>query len=340
MADETRRGGGPGPGPGHAEADAGLGPGELAAVERLRRRLPAPGPGEIWIGDDAAVLVRPPDALVLTTDLTVAGVHGDLALIGLDDLGWRALARAVSDVAAMGAVADAVVVAVAGPPTTNLELLYDGLAAAADAHRCPVVGGDLSGAPELVVAVTAYGHMGPGPGPVRRDGARPGDDLFVTGPFGGAAAGLRSLAGARARGRPVLRPDPDAGDPRRAEMAHRRPRARLEEGDVARRSGATAMIDVSDGLLLDLFRLADASGVGFALEDVPVFATATLDDALGGGDDYELVIATAEAAALVGAFTDAGLRPPCHVGVVVAERARRTLDGRDVEPTGWEHTWD
>src|SRR5579862_5192523 len=87
--------------------------GELAAVARLRARLPAPPPGEVWIGDDAAVMARPAGPLVVTTDLTVAGVHGDLRRIGLADLGWRALVRAVSDVAAMGAHADGAVVAVA-----------------------------------------------------------------------------------------------------------------------------------------------------------------------------------------------------------------------------------
>ena len=106
---------GPPPAPG------GVPGGEFAAIERLRARLPAPPPGEVWIGDDAAVLARPPGPLVLTTDLTVAGVHGDLRLIGLDDLGWRALAGAVSDMAAMGAHADGAVVAVAGPADTDLD---------------------------------------------------------------------------------------------------------------------------------------------------------------------------------------------------------------------------
>src|SRR5579872_1444102 len=233
--------------------------GELAAVERLRVRLPAAPPGEVWIGDDTAVLRRPPGPVVLTTDLTVSGVHGDPARIGLADLGWRALARAVSDVAAMGARPDGAVVAVAGPPDTDLDVLYDGVSAAADAHGCPVVGGDLSTANELVIAVTVQGHVGDGPPAVLRSGARAGDALFVTGPLGGASAGLRALVERGTSSTPTARGDTTEARLRAdLEAAHRRPRARLAEGEAARRAGASAMIDVSDGLLLDLGRLADA----------------------------------------------------------------------------------
>src|SRR5579863_6058196 len=137
--------------PGDQGGTPGAGQGEFVAIERLRRRLPAPPPGETWIGDDAAVLAPRPGPLVLTTDLSVAGVHADLDLVGLDDLGWRAVAGAISDIAAMGARPDGAVVAVAGPPTTDLDLLYEGVAAAGEAHGCPVVGGDLSTATELVV---------------------------------------------------------------------------------------------------------------------------------------------------------------------------------------------
>ena len=305
---------------------AGAPRGERAAVERLRRRLPGPPPGEVWIGDDAAVLERPEGRLVVTTDLTVAGVHGDLGYIGLDDFGWRALARAVSDVAAMGARPLGAVVAVAAPPETDIDALYDGIAAAAEAHRCPVVGGDLSAATELVVAVTVHGHLGDGPA-VLRSGAQPGDALVVTGPLGGAAAGLRALFAGGPHG---VTEDGTVS-------AHRRPRARVSEGEEARRAGATAMIDVSDGLLLDLTRLADASGVGFALETVPVFEGATLEDALGGGDDYELVIAHPDGAALKAAFTDVGLRPPFDMGTCLEDPGRRTLGGVAVRPQGFEH---
>jgi thiamine-monophosphate kinase len=317
------------------QAETGRGNrGEFAAIERLRRRLPGPPTGEVWIGDDAAVLGPVEGRLVLTTDLSVAGVHGDLALIGLDDLGWRALASAVSDVAAMGARPDGALVAVAGPPTTDLDLLYEGVAASSEAHGCPVVGGDLSSAHELVVAVAVTGHVKGDPGPVLRSGARAGDHLFVTGPLGGGAAGLRALqagAAAGARGR--------SGWVDPVEEAHRRPRARLAEGEAARLAGAAAMVDVSDGLLADLGHLADASGVGFRLDQVPVCPGATIEDALGGGEDYELVLATTSPGQLVAAFADSGLRRPILMGTCTGDRSERTLAGEPTGPLGWEHPW-
>jgi thiamine-monophosphate kinase len=116
--------------------------------------------------------------------------------------------------------------------------------------------------------------------------------------------------------------------------------ARLREGDTARRFGATAMIDVSDGLALDLHRLADASGVGFELGDVPVADGATLEDALGGGEDYELLF-TASAAGqeeLAAGFDAEGLRPPLRIGVTVADPATRTFNGDALPRLGWQHT--
>jgi len=310
--------------------------GEFAAIERLRRRLRGPPAGEVWIGDDAAVLGPVEGRLVLTTDLSVAGVHADLALIGLDDLGWRALASAVSDVAAMGARPNGAVVAVAGPPATDLDLLYEGVAASSEAHGCPVVGGDLSTAHELVVAVAVTGYVTGDPGPVLRSGARAGDQLFVTGPLGAGAAGLRALRAraAGAGGRSARSAEVDL-----VEEAHRRPRARLAEGEAARLAGATAMVDVSDGLLADLGHVADASAVGFRLEQVPVCSGATIEDALGGGEDYELVLATTRPGQLVAVFADAGLRPPILIGSCTGDRSERTLAGEPTGPLGWEHPW-
>ncbi len=304
--------------------------GEFAAIERLRSRLGDPPAGEVWIGDDAAVLGPHQGRVVLTTDLSVAGVHGDLRLIGLDDLGWRALAASVSDVAAMGARPDGAVVAVAGPPSTDLDLLYEGIAASSEAHRCPVVGGDLSNADQVVLAVTVTGHLEGDLGPVLRSGARAGDHLFVTGPLGGGSAGLRLLQAG-----PAPRSDPDM----MLEAAHRRPRARLAEGETARAAGARAMVDVSDGLIADLGHMADASGVGFRLDEVPVFPGATIEDALGGGEDYELVVATPDPERLVTAFADAGLRPPVPIGRCTADLHERTLAGKPTTALGWEHSW-
>ena len=312
----------------NAQGGAPATSGEFAAIARIARRLPKPPEGEVWLGDDAAVLGPVAGHLVLSTDLAVAGVHGDLGLIGLDDFGWRAFAGAVSDLAAMGADPGRAVVAVAGPPSTDLDLLYEGLASCAEAHGCPIVGGDLSGSgasEALVVAVTVTGAVADGPPPVRRAGARAGDALFVTGPLGASAAGLRLLRSGAATGASPL------------VEAHRRPRARLAQGRLARIAGARAMVDVSDGLSADLGHMAEASGVGVALDEVPCVPGATLEEALGGGEDYELVVATADPDGLAAAFAAAGLDPPLRIGSCVADPAVRTLGGAPLTPAGWEH---
>ena len=312
--------------------------GEFAAVDRIARRLPAAPEGQVWVGDDAAVVGPVEGGLLLTTDMAVAGVHGDLGLMGLDDFGWRAMAAAISDIAAMGGRAGHAVVAVAGPPSTDLDCLYDGLAASALAHGCPIVGGDLSGCDSVVVAVAVVGTVGSGslpgraePGPVLRRGARPGDALLVTGPLGASAAGLRLLHGAVGG----LVPSDDQSVA--LVQAHRRPLARLDEGEVARRAGASAMIDVSDGLAADLGHLADASMVGVVLDSVPVAAGSTLADAYGGGEDYELVIAAPDADTIVRAFAAAGLRPPALIGHCVADPSTRSAGGSPIPAVGWEH---
>jgi thiamine-monophosphate kinase len=168
--------------------------------------------------------------------------------------------------------------------------------------------------------------------PVPRSGAAAGDVILVTGPCGGSAAGLRVLrSGAEVAGL----------DPVEAALAaaYRRPVARLVEGEAARLAGASAMIDVSDGLALDLHRLADVSGVGFILDSVPVAEGATPEDALGGGEDYELVVVIGAglADACARSWAGAGLRPLHRIGVVTADPTERTLRGRHLAQLGWQH---
>ncbi len=274
----------------------------------LRRRLPAGPPGEVWIGDDAAVLHPPVGPLLLAADALVEGLHWDPALTGVDDAGWKALAVNVSDVAAMGGRPLHCVVTVAVPAgrAGDLDRLYDGLEAAAKALECPIVGGDLTGGPALVVTVAVTGTVDGEP--VLRSGARPGDLLFVSGPLGGASAALRER---RPGGRVV---------------------PRVAEGGAARRGGATAMLDLSDGLLIDLRRLAEASGVGVVVDDVPVAEGATVEDALGGGDDYELLFAAPSAPPF-------GSGAPIPIGRCTADPAERRLGGGPLPEGGWEHDW-
>jgi len=302
---------------------------EFAAIERIAARLAAVSggapPGELWIGDDAAIVRVGDGTIALAADALVEGVHADLSLTTVADLGWKALAVNVSDLAAMGCVASRALVTVCGPPATDLDGLYDGLAEAAVAFGCAVVGGDLTGSTVLTVSVSVVGNAGVSPPPVSRAGARAGDEVWVSGPLGGAAAGLRGLRAG----------DPDV--PGVLRRAHARPLPRPAEGTAARELGATAMIDVSDGFAADLAHVLDASGVGVELAGLPVAAGAREEDALGGGDDYELVWCAPPGTGVADGFRRRHLRPPVRVGCCVADPGVRTLDGRPLGAAGWRH---
>ena len=278
---------------------------------------------ERHIGDDAAVLAPFVGQALVSTDVAVLGVHLDGELFSLHDLGFRAFAAALSDLAAMGARTRAAVVAVTAPIGTDLEDLHRGLAEASSATGCAIVGGDLSQGRDVSVAGTVLGEC-PGGGAVLRSGARAGDTLVVTGPLGRSSAGLRR----RREG---------AGLDDELVLAHRRPRPRIREGQAARAARASAMMDLSDGLGLDLHRLCDASGVGCTLVDIPVAEGATLDEATSGGEDYELLIATSDPDRLRMIFLDRGLDGPITIGTVVADVASRTLRGEAFERRGWQH---
>jgi thiamine-monophosphate kinase len=230
----------------------------------------------------------------------------------------------VSDIAAMGARPLQAVITVAGPPDTDLDRVYQGIAEAARSYECPVVGGDLTNGPGLVVSVAMMVTV-PGGEPVRRSGARAGDSIFVTGPLGLSAAGLRVLRkGAKGSSAAVA--------------AYRRPTPDLAMGEAARLAGATSMIDISDGLAADLGHLADASGVGLALDEVPVGEGATLEEALTGGEDYVLAFTAPSEAAVALAFE--GLRQPVLIGICTSAMSERTLAGQPLPAAGgWEHSW-
>jgi thiamine-monophosphate kinase len=285
---------------------------EDETLERIRHTLEGGIEGGGLRDDAAAVAVPDGGPVIVSVDSVVDGVHVDLALCSPHDVGWKALMGALSDLAAMGARPIGALVALCVPEAAGggeMTLgVMEGVAEASQASGCPVVGGDVS------------------------------DVILVTGPCGGSAAGLRVLrSGAGLAGLPEV-----AGlDPVEAALAaaYRRPVARLAEGEAARRAGASAMIDVSDGLALDLHRLADASGVGFMLDSVPVAEGATPDDALGGGEDYELVvvIGAGRADACARSWAGSGLRPLHRIGVVTGDPTQRTLQGRALAQLGWQH---
>ena len=253
-------------------------------LEAIRRVLSGAGPEvRVSVGDDAAVLAPTTGELVITTDALVENVHFIRGLIGARDLGHKAIVVNVSDIAAMGASPRAAVCALTLTSDVDAAWVmgfFGGMRQACDEFALWLVGGDLSRGGEISIAVTVTGEVAPGRA-VLRSGARPGDRIVVTGELGGAAAGLRF---SQLHAMPT-------DEQRAAIHRHLRPTARVGEGAVLARLGATAMMDVSDGLSLDLSRLARASGVGvrLALDLVPVASLATMADALGGGEDYELL---------------------------------------------------
>jgi thiamine-monophosphate kinase len=286
---------------------------------------------------------------VLATDLLVAGVHFDESLGTLEDVGYKALMVTVSDFAAMGVRPSHALASIAAPVGTDVELLGAGLAEAAGETGCVIVGGDLAQSPVLVLSTAVFGVAEPrGAPPLLRSGARPGDHLFVTGPLGRSAAGLRLLQAAAATTGTAVTTTATAAatntsaDPSRPPVpdlvrAHRRPVARLAEGEAARRSGVGAAIDLSDGLVADLRHLAHASGVGADLDTVPVAEGATRDEALSGGEDYELLVATGSPDALVATFRAADLAAPLPIGRCTDRPGRLTLGGDPLPPGGWLH---
>lgn len=319
--------------------------GEAAALGRIIPRLPPAPTAELGPGDDAAVLRAPDGRYVVTTDTMVHGPDFRLAWSTPFELGWKAAATNLADVAAMGAVPTALVVALAAPtstPVADLEAIADGLreACAALAAGCGVVGGDLSASPALTIAVTAFGDL-EGRAPVRRSGARPGDVVAVAGALGRAASGLALLfaEGVDAGGEP----DADAAAALRTHAAgllaaQLRPEPPIAAGPAAARAGATAMLDVSDGLAIDAARIAAASAVAVDLDPAAIAAVAGdgIDPrrALTGGEDHALLATFPPGAALPGGFAAIGR---------VDEGAGLRIGGRPFdERGGWDPyaDWD
>lgn len=308
--------------------------GEDGLVELLRRRF-APGPGTIGIGDDAASLLSPGRRLVLTTDTLVEGIDFALDYFSGSDLGWKAVAVNVSDLAAMAAEPSCGVATLCLPAETSVGFvvdLIDGIAEASSAWGVELVGGDISRAQQVSLGLALLGHADR---PLLRSGAKPGDAILVSGALGGSAGGLH-----------LLRRDPGATGA--LVDRHRRPQPRLELSRAVRDLGVTAMIDLSDGLIVDLERLLVASGTGCRVDPrlVPIDGgLAELDGfdaaraSLFGGEDFELLFTVPPA--VVTEVTDAGGR----LGVPVT-RIGTVTDGRpllgdtpfdDLEEEGWDH---
>lgn len=266
--------------------------GESAVLRRIFPRLPDAAAALVGPGDDCAVVAAPDGRFVVTTDTLVHGPDFRHAWSSAFQLGWKAAATNLADVAAMGARPTALVVALVAPVSTHvswLEEFADGLreACAALAPGCGVVGGDLSASDTLTIAVTAFGDLD-GRAPVLRSGARAGDVVAVSGALGLAGEGIAVLferaldegGHPDAQRAAALRPEFDA-----VLDAQLAPSPPISDGVVAALAGATAMMDVSDGLVLDARRIAEASGVTLDLDSQAVGSLM----ALTGGEDHALL---------------------------------------------------
>lgn len=318
--------------------------GDLSEGQVLRGildRLPA-STAPVGPGDDAAVLAVPDGRVVATTDTLVHGPDFRLAWSSAVDLGYKAAAVNLADVAAMGARPIALLVALAMPDETPIAFvrgLADGLAQACAelAPGCAVEGGDLTVSDTLTVAVTALGSL-EGRAPVRRSGARPGDAVHVIGELGVAARGLDLLFTrfTDAAGSPVaVTPEGRAAlDPADSYALDRqlRPRPPIADALRAADAGATAMMDVSDGLALDATRLADASMVTIAFDAGALGEDVAL--ALGGGEDH----------GFLATFPEGVVAPGRRVGTVHPRgEVAVTVDGRPwTGHAGWDpyRDWD
>lgn len=300
--------------------------GERATLARIIPLLPVGAATELGPGDDAAVLGTPDGRVVITTDTMFEGADFRLDWSTWCELGAKAVVTNLSDVAAMGATPTGLVIALGVPATTPVDALEDFARGASDAIArcapgCGVVGGDLSTSPEVTIAVTALGDLG-GRAPVTRAGARPGDVVVVAGSLGRSGAGLRLLlAHGRAEAERVAPTDV---------AQHVAPCSPIAAGTVLADRGATAMLDVSDGLALDASRIARASGVQVALHGAALDGFGgDRDDVLFGGEDHAL-LATLPADAVV------------PEGVVVIGDVRDgtpgvvTVDGTAIPERGWD----
>jgi thiamine-monophosphate kinase len=250
---------------------------ELQLIERVRRRvgLPQARGLVLGIGDDCAIF-RPrggAEDLLFTTDMLIEDVHFRRETHGAADVGWTALARGLSDIAAMGGEPRFCLLSLAAAGWADqrwIDGFYSGFLRLAERSGTPLAGGDFARAAKTMCDVMLCGAAPRGKA-LRRDGARSGDAIYVSGRLGGSALGLATRRG-------------------EAWKRHRRPEPRLALGRFLREKlGATSAMDLSDGLSLDLRRLCVASGLAAVVESPPRFRGATLEQALHGGEDYELL---------------------------------------------------
>lgn len=316
---------------GEAEAENTLAAiGEFGVIDRVTAERVQPATTLLGPGDDAAVVAAPDGQVVACTDVLVAGVHFRLDWSAPEQIGRKAAAANLADVAAMGAIPTALLVGLACPVGTPVETitgLADGLWAEAGAVGAGVVGGDVTSSPTLVLSVTALGSL-EGRAAVTRAGACPGDVVALAGRVGWAAAGWAVLA----RG---------FRSPMAAVAAHRVPEPPYAAGPQAAKAGATSMIDISDGLLADLGHVARASGVRMDVRSAAFDVPERLVDigAALGVDPMRWLLTGGEDHALAATFPGAVPEGWTEIGTVQEGEPAVLVDGRpyDDGPAGWDH---
>ena len=297
--------------------------GEAEILDAIRRRAHLPtGRGmALGIGDDCAIY-RPRgsrDDLLFTTDLLVEDVHFQHRTHPPEAVGHKALARGLSDIAAMGGVPRFCLLSLAAGEYADrrwIDRFYAGLLRLARGFGAPLVGGDLARAAKTACDIVVCGAV-PRGAALRRDGARAGDAIYVSGSLGGSALGLERQTG-------------------KAWLRHLRPQPRLDLGVFLReRVGASAAIDLSDGISLDLRRVALASGLEAAIEPPPRFPGASLEQALNGGEDYELLFTMHPRVPVPQRFQHI---PLTRIGVMRRGRAGAVyLSGKLLPALGYDH---
>jgi thiamine-monophosphate kinase len=346
----------------HPHSEASRGRGELALLAEIRQRteraarLGQKGGLRLGIGDDCALLTpRKGEELAVTTDLSIDGSHFRLNWHQPEAVGHRTLARGLSDLAAMGARPVAAFLSLGLPRSltgpaagqgragsrTWVQRFFDGFLALAEAHNTPLAGGDLAESPVAVADIVLVGTV-PRARALLRSGAKPGDLLYVTGALGGAAAGLACLAELALPTRPNPPRIPKKLATRLA--PHLYPQPRIAQGLWLQCRGvASAALDLSDGLSTDLAHLCEESGVAVEVDAaaLPIHPAATLEQALHGGEDYELLFTAPPAARLPRAI--AGV-PVTRIGRILKARAGWSTitlispqGALPLNPRGWEH---
>jgi thiamine-monophosphate kinase len=326
---------------------------ELSILRQIRSRAAASADRgvSLGIGDDCALLrLAPDEELAVTTDLSIAGRHFKLDWHPPESIGHRALARGLSDLAAMGARPVAAFLSLGlpreltlprGRAASWLTRFLNGLMALAAAHKTPLAGGDLAESPLALADIVLTGAVPRGKA-LLRSGAHPGDLLYVTGSLGGSAAGLAQLANLAASSTAGPLKVPSKLAPLLA--PHLYPQPRIAQGLwLRKRSLASTAIDLSDGLSTDLLHLCEESGVCAELDAalLPLHPAATEAQALHGGEDYELLF-TAQASARIPRAI-AGV-PVTRIGRIFKPRKNRppiilrsSQGNYPLEPSGWEH---